>query len=226
MTKQHLLVKYRPKCLSEVIFPTQQAEIMLKGYESGENPCPHLLFHGPNGSGKSTVANLLCESMEKRGDYVYNSPIENLLNMNDIDAIHQVSWYRCFDNDAFTIIVIEEIDQLKQMPRDKLARLMDLSSETMIVIATTNHLYKVGSKLLSRFQCFEFPKLTAAAFAPRAIHILKSEGYSTNYNSIIKMLSMFENLGDIRHYCQQLQIMVDHQPKDPANSNNALARGN
>jgi replication-associated recombination protein RarA len=219
MSQQHFEDKYSPKSLSEVIFPNQHTEIVLKGYESGENLCPHLLFHGPSGSGKTTVAKLIYGALLARGDDGYTDPLENLLNMQNDGAIYQVSWRRSFGYDNRTIVLKDEIDELSEKQQNKLAHLMDCTRETMLVIATTNYFYKIERKLISRFQCYEFPKLTAAAFAPRAIHILNSEGHSCNLNFANKVLKKFENTGDIRDYCRYLKVLSDHQPKSTGVTN-------
>jgi DNA polymerase III delta prime subunit len=225
MSQQQLEDKYSPKSLSEVIFPNQHTEIVLKGYESGENLCPHLLFYGPNGSGKTTVASLIVDSLFSRGDHKYpRSKLEEFLDLPVDTAAWRLDLSWSGPQDIRTIIKIEEIDELSERRLNTLAQLMDCTRKTMLVIASTNYYHKMGNKLISRFQCHEFPKLTAAAFAPRAMHILNNEGYSCDLNFTKNLLSNFEYAGDIRTYCQHLKILIDHQPKITEETNSGSSR--
>ena len=76
-------LKYAPKCLNDIIYPSIGVERRIKAYAEKEVQ-GHIILHGPNGTGKTTLANLLVKQIGNQKPFIelkYN--MTNLVGKSD-----------------------------------------------------------------------------------------------------------------------------------------------
>ena len=78
--------KYKPKNLSEVIYPSATVEQRIMAHASG-GLSGNLMLWGPNGTSKSTVANLLPEAISGEDAIVEGKSLSVLLDQPNFQAL-------------------------------------------------------------------------------------------------------------------------------------------
>lgn len=75
-------IKYAPKCLNDIIYPSIGVERRIKAYAAKEVQ-GHIILHGPNGTGKTTLANLLVKQIGNQKPFIEPKDIDELLSKPD-----------------------------------------------------------------------------------------------------------------------------------------------
>ena len=78
-------IKYAPKNLDEVIFPSTAVQRRITGYATGQLS-GHIMLHGPNGTGKTTVANLLVNELGNGHPHVDRCDADELLAKPNVNG--------------------------------------------------------------------------------------------------------------------------------------------
>jgi hypothetical protein len=76
-------IKYAPRNLSEIIYPSTAVERRIMGYASGQLE-GHILMHGSNGTGKTSIANLLPIAICGEDASIDENDYDGVLRQKDI----------------------------------------------------------------------------------------------------------------------------------------------
>ena len=176
MTRELLIDKYRPKCLSDLSF-NHQVNTFLKSIAEKKD-MPHLIIEGPRGSGKKLRTELYLK--EKYGDFKINSRTLNLElpGKPDTKAIHTIysryhhqfnpsihniydrSLMQCFINEVvhtnllfnipYKIVIVEDADLLSTEAQESLRRTLETCVKTCRFIFLVNNENRIISPIYSR----------------------------------------------------------------------------
>lgn len=172
MIKKVWCEKYRPKSISEVIFPNPVIEAKFKGFvESGE--IPNMLLHGGPGTGKTSISLALVRDLKiQKADVVK-------VNCSDdkIDAIREIvrNFSMTMPLGHMKIVRLEEVDFLSKPAQGLLRSLLDEVGSTCRFILTCNYVHQLITPLRSRFQEFEIAVPAFDEVLTRSATILDKE---------------------------------------------------
>ena len=171
--------KYRPKNLNEVVDLRDIVE-SLKAFMKNPKTMPHLMFAGIPGTGKTTLA--LCIAHELFGPNWKSFTLE--LNASDergIDTVRErikdFSRYSRsgFENVPFSLIILDECDQMTGPAQTALRRIMETGSRTSRFILICNQSSKIIEPIQSRCAIFRFSKLDKQAMKEHLECLAKKE---------------------------------------------------
>ena len=193
--------KYRPKELTDVVMEDKYRTFFEKCIYNKE--IPNLLFYGSPGGGKSCTSRILVDKIINNDmDLLkYNGSNETGINKirDDVE-----SFLRCPPMASkHKIIYIEEFERLSGAAQSMLKDVFEKYSSVGRFICNTNHKSKVDSALVSRFQVFEFKKLSNEYIFDYCKKILDAENVKFKVDDV-KML--IDNVSpDVRKCVQILQ---------------------
>ena len=199
--------KYRPKNLSEVVDLKEIVE-SLKAFMKNPKTMPHLMFAGIPGTGKTTLA--LCIAHELFGQNWRNFTLE--LNASDergIDTVRErikdFSRYSRggFEKIPFSLIILDESDQMTGPAQTALRRIMETASRTSRFILICNQSSKIIEPIQSRCAIFRFSRLDKQAMKDQLHCIAKNENVNLLPEAAERIVDFSE--GDLRHAINALQ---------------------
>jgi len=199
--------KYRPKNLKEVVDLHDIVE-SLKAFMKNPKTMPHLMFAGIPGTGKTTLA--LCIAHELFGQNWRSFTLE--LNASDergIDTVRErikdFSRYSRsgFENVPFSLIILDESDQMTGPAQTALRRIMETSSRTSRFILICNQSSKIIEPIQSRCAIFRFSRLDKQAMKDHLICIAEKERVKLLPEAAERIVDYSE--GDLRHAINALQ---------------------
>ena len=199
--------KYRPKNLGEVVDLKDTVE-SLKAFMKNPKTMPHLMFAGIPGTGKTTLA--LCIAHELYGANWRNFTLE--LNASDergIDTVRErikdFSRYSRsgFENVPFSLVILDECDQMTGPAQTALRRIMETSSRTSRFILICNQSSKIIEPIQSRCAIFRFSRLDRQAMKEQLQFIAKKENVQLIPEAAERIVDYSE--GDLRHAINALQ---------------------
>jgi replication factor C small subunit len=205
--------KYRPRKLSEVVDLKDIVE-SLKAFMKNPKTMPHLMFAGIPGTGKTTVA--LCIAHELFGANWRNFTLE--LNASDergIDTVRErikdFSRYSRagFENVPFSLIILDESDQMTGPAQTALRRIMETASRTSRFILICNQSSKIIEPIQSRCAIFRFSKLDKQAMKEQLECISKLENVKLLPEAADRIVDFSE--GDLRHAINALQTAAAYK---------------
>ncbi len=200
-------IKYAPKNLSEVIYPSEAVRRRIQGYMSGQLE-GNILLYGPNGTAKSTVANLLPYFISGPNAIVESEDVDEILSKKDLRSFIANSCSLAgLSGQGKYFLVFHEFDNAK-VNLNKLWTTMDKYADQVMVIITTNNPMNVHKSLRSRCDEIKFPALTARQVLPRALKILAAENVDLSQQQVLHYLTQIEHLGDMRKYCAKLDEII------------------
>ncbi|MGA2385599.1 MAG: replication factor C small subunit [Candidatus Bathyarchaeia archaeon] len=199
--------KYRPKNLNEVVDLRDIVE-SLKAFMKNPKTMPHLMFAGIPGTGKTTLA--LCIAHELFGANWKNFTLE--LNASDergIDTVRErikdFSRYSRagFENVPFSLIVLDECDQMTGPAQTALRRIMETGSRTSRFILICNQSSKIIEPIQSRCAIYRFSRLDRQAMIDHLQWMSKQENVRLEQAAAERLVDYAE--GDLRHAINALQ---------------------
>lgn len=199
--------KYRPKKLDEVVGLHDIVE-SLKAFMKNPKTMPHLMFAGIPGTGKTTLA--LSIAHELYGANWKSFTLE--LNASDergIDTVRErikdFSRYSRsgFENAPFSLIILDECDQMTGPAQTALRRIMETSSRTSRFILICNQSSKIIEPIQSRCAIFRFSRLDRQAMKEHLQCIAKKENVNLTPEAAERIVDYSE--GDLRHAINTLQ---------------------
>jgi replication factor C small subunit len=206
--------KYRPKSLNDVVDQHSIVE-SLKAFMRNPKIMPHLMFAGIPGTGKTTTA--LCIAYELFGMKNWrNFTLE--LNASDergIDTVRErvkdFSRYSrgTFGDVPFSLIILDECDQMTGPAQTALRRIMETSSRTARFILICNQSSKIIEPIQSRCAIFRFSRLDRAAMVEHLKEIAKKENVNISLEAVERVVDYSE--GDLRHAINALQTAAAYK---------------
>ncbi|MCW4015489.1 MAG: replication factor C small subunit [Candidatus Bathyarchaeota archaeon] len=205
--------KYRPKTLDEIVDLHHVVE-SLQAFLKNPQSMPHLLLAGIPGTGKTTVA--LCIARELFGDKWKSFTLE--LNASDErgintvrDRIKDFSRYgrTGFGDAPYSLIILDESDQMTGPAQTALRRIMETSSRTSRFILICNYSSKIIEPIQSRCAIFRFSKLDKIAMIEHLKKIADKEDIQLLEEAAERIVEYSE--GDLRHAINSLQTAAAYQ---------------
>jgi len=204
--------KYKPKNISEFVFPDDQVEAKIKRYVDGKTTEP-LILHGPHGTGKTLLSELLPNEIEGKKAITTKVNAEDLNNSKEVRGKFnkQVSFDRHFtyNNQKNRYTVVQEVN-FDPKAKGALRVCLDELWEDDIFIFTTNEVRKIDPCVISRAQVVEVSPAPPKRFFPRAKAILHAEDVEIDDQMLMKALeAVYENDHDNRAYYRALDEIIE-----------------
>lgn len=199
--------KYRPRTLDEIV-DLREIVKSLKAFLRTPKSMPHLLFAGMPGTGKTTIALCICRQL--LGVNWRSFTLE--LNASDERGIkmvrERVKSFSRYDRSSlgdipYSIIVLDECDQMTSSAQTALRRIMETSSRSCRFILICNYSSKIIEPIQSRCAVFRFHALKGEDMERSLLHISEAEGLTVVGKAIEKIVEFSE--GDLRRAINILQ---------------------
>jgi replication factor C small subunit len=205
--------KYRPKTLKEVV-NLKKIITSLNTFLKSSATMPHLLFVGKAGTGKTSIA--LCIARQILGPNWRSYTLE--LNASDERGIRMVrervkSFSRhsrgVLGNIPYSIIILDECDQMTASAQTALRRIMETSSRVSRFILIANYSSKIIEPIQSRCAVFRFAAVRKEDMVKHLQTIAEKENLKVIGNTIETIVEFAE--GDLRRAINILQTSVRYE---------------
>lgn len=187
--------KYRPKSLSEFIFPNDNVRKVVNAYVSGNIRRP-LLLSGPNGTGKSLLAQLIPCAIEGRDIEVKKWTADDL---EKSETFSKAFAYSAQFNQLFAPkyqrMYYHFIDEMNFRIRhtDRLKVILDAESEYDLTLITTNAINNIDIGIRSRCEILTVEPCAPNLFLPHAMKIFEKERIDIDEASVLRALTCAYN---------------------------------
>lgn len=169
---------HQPHHFDEYEFQSEAMKHQVAAWlETGIIP-QHLLFHGQQGTGKSSLINVLCTELSERNVidpadiHEFNMSEEKIEVLRDkIIPISQTAPYG-----KYHIIILEEMEAISPKCQNAMKRIMEVFSDNVRFLATSNHPNKIFPEIRSRFMEFQIQKHDPQNFIRRVLSISLEHG--------------------------------------------------
>ncbi len=216
--------KYRPMTLDEVCNLKEVVQ-SLKAFLKNPETMPHLLFAGRPGTGKTSVA--LCITRQLLGSNWRSFTLD--LNASDERGIKIVReriktfaryGRRGLADIPYSIIILDESDQMTSTAQTALRRIMETSSRLCRFILICNYSSKIIEPIQSRCAIFRFPALQKEDMIERLKYIMKKENLVSSDDVVEAIIEFSE--GDLRRAINTLQTSAMYDGDRKINLNTVL----
>lgn len=174
--------EYQPQTVDDYEFTSDVLRAQVQQWiDTGVIP-QHLLFHGMQGTGKSSLINVLCNALVEK-DVVNRLDIHEF-NMSEekIDVVRDsiIPIAQTAPYGKYSIIILEEMEAMSPKSQNAMKRIMEVFSDNVRFLATSNHPHKIFPELRSRFMEFQIEKHDIKNFMRRVLDIVVSHGVVIN----------------------------------------------
>ena len=192
-------IKYAPKCLNDIIYPSIGVERRIKAYAANEVQ-GHIILHGPNGTGKTTLANLLVKQIGNQKPFIELKDIDELLlKPNFKQYLQQSATFATMTESEKYFLVLNEFDYSKKN-LNKFWTSLDSCGDRVMAVITTNQPMDIHPSIRSRCDLVEMPGIFANEALPRIQYCLNLEGVNLPDKQILHYLKLQEQFRDLRKY--------------------------
>lgn len=200
-------IKYAPKNLNEVIYPSVAVALRVKAYAASQLE-GHVMLHGPNGTGKSTVAKLLVAAIGGPDVRVEDKDMDDLLGMTKLkDHLKAACALARLTTSGKYFIVLDEFDTAKKGV-SKFWTALDACGDSVMAIITTNNPMAIERAIRSRFDMIEMSGIPASQALKRVQFALKAEGVALPDAQVLHYLKQVEHLMDCRKYFKKADELI------------------
>lgn len=170
--------EHQPQTVDDYEFQSDALRSQIEGWISSGIIPQHILFHGQQGTGKSSLINVLCNAMTN-GGFVSPADIHEFnMSEENIDAVRDkiipISQTAPYGN--YIIIILEEMEAMSPKSQFAMKRIMEVFSDNVRFLATSNHPNKIIPELRSRFMEFQIEKHVLQNFMRRVFTIVMQHG--------------------------------------------------
>ena len=189
--------KYRPKTFAEIVGQEHVVQTLANAISSGTVSHAYL-FSGQRGSGKTTIARLLAKSLncESRKGF---EPCNSCSSCNEINEARSIDLIevdaasnRGIDEirelrdgikfspvkSKYKVFIIDESHQLSKDAANALLKTLEEPPAHAIFILATTEIHKMIPTIISRWQRFDFRKLTVPEIVGRLQIIAEKENFA------------------------------------------------
>ncbi len=140
--------KYRPKTIDDIILLPRVKKSIDNGIKNS------MIFYGSYGMGKTALAKIL---MKNNPHIKFNASLHTSIDNLRYDVEEFCSKMAIFDDpNAMKIVFLDEIERTSTAYQEALKGFIEEYERNVRFIATTNHIQKVDSGVLSRFISIDF----------------------------------------------------------------------
>ena len=202
--------KYRPKALDEVV-GNEAIISSLSSYEE-TGIYPHaILLSGPTGCGKTTIARILANNLEARGDDLREVDAADFRGIDTIREIIDRSRYMPLSGNA-RVWIFDECHQLSRDAQSAMLKLLEDPADHAYFILCTTDPQKLLPTIKGRCQQFTLELLERKPMLKLLKYIAKRENIKLDlsiYKRIIKI-----GKGHPRNTIQLLEQIAGMEPKE------------
>lgn len=170
---------YEPKSINDVIVDDPDTHQRLADYANGTRT-EHVLMHGPPGTAKSTTAKVIAETRANASSSVLDAfinPYEGVsFSEKDLQRVEREWSFQRFGGVGTPVTVINEIDKMPPLMREKLKAFMDEQGNSGQIIATTNNRHVLSDAMQNRFDVIPMPRVSHETLKRRAAEIISEAG--------------------------------------------------
>ncbi len=187
--------KYRPRELKDLIFPNENIKRTIEKFYNQGFIQGNILSHGAAGLGKTSLNEVLIHRIIKNPNDIFILERKITATSHTVDDLKR--WLQHQPIGKQKIVKIEEIDRLS---REAVATLKDGMLEkhqhNTSFLATTNHLEKVDTALLTRFNTkINFEQLPLDEVRLKLKFILEAESIKYNEEDLKKYIDGYHRRG-------------------------------
>ena len=173
MAKTTLAVKYRPKSFDDVVEQQAIKDILTDQIKTGTFQHSYL-FCGPAGCGKTTAARIFANDINGGK----GNPIEvDAASNNGVDNVREIidgARRKSLDSD-YKVYIIDECHMLSTGAWNAMLKLLEEPPKTTVFIMCTTDPQKIPATILSRFQRYNFSKISLDNIMNRLKQIIAFE---------------------------------------------------
>jgi DNA polymerase III delta prime subunit len=201
-------VKYKPKCLADVVYPDIQTQNDIMSYQEGGRFNP-IILSGTYGTGKTTIAKLLPMEVApgliwlNDVKYINGSLVRGINLIRDIEVFLNLC---CWNMYGYRFVIIDEAEQLTAQAQYSMKGLMDDFIEDTMFIFTTNYIDKIDGGIQSRSQRYLFDPPPVAQLVPLVERVLKSEMVTMSAHQINQYIARYG--ASVRGLLMQLETDI------------------
>jgi len=183
-----LYQNYRPKQLAEVI-GNEDILDSIKGLFADKAKCPHaFLLSGPTGTGKTTIARIMAEMLDSRGNDLQEVDIADYRGIDTIREIRKQCNYKPMESSA-RVWICDEIQKSTADAQAALLKILeDTPSHVYFILCTTDP-QKLSKPLVGRCTQLQTKTLTDQQMLTLLRSIVKAENKTIQklvYDQIIQ----------------------------------------
>ena len=202
-------LKYAPKTMADVVFPSQDAKQIITDMVELKR-LNHLILYGSYGTGKTTVAELIPEAIlgYKLGIDCINFDADHESGVDNVRQLKRFVERICIGEKNVKFVIIDEVDSLSANAQKALRGVLNTADITdTFFIMTTNYIEKIEGGVRSRCKCIKFEDFSPDLWLPRAKIICEQEGIKITDDA--DLLSIISNYGsDTRNLMGALEDVV------------------
>lgn len=206
-------VKYAPKTIDDIIIPSR----IKKKIEGGAKQ--HLLFYGSAGTGKTSTAKAIAKTNNIPYMYI-DASTETSVDILREKISKFCSTMSIMDGPGAStkIVILDEIDGVSDQFNKALKATIERFEHTTKFIATTNHINKVPSTVLSRFEeiNYDFTEEEESeimrGFIKRIHEISSNEGMKFTKEALVEFVK--RKFPDMRSMLNSLQGYYNEGKKE------------
>lgn len=199
--------KYQPQNLNQCLFPNKHCEGLVKNVAANGTD-QNLVLFGPMGTGKSLIAKLIAKQLATTRtvfpEVIEGARLRTASKMDEVlDRIEKQRFLYNVLADRF-LFIIEEFDRIPRPNQLEFAHLF--TAPGLQFILTTNEVYKIDDRLLSRAQLCEVSGATHQDMEQLVQRVLMDEGVSATPTEVSKLIASVK--GNVRDLMNGLEVLV------------------
>jgi DNA polymerase III subunit gamma/tau len=219
-----LALKYRPKCLSDIVGQETVVTTLTNAFNAGSLP-QTMLFCGQFGGGKTTLARILaamencetgrtltpcgkCKNCEdiflgrsfdiKEINAAQNRGIDDIRNLSEFVSVRPL-------NARVKYILMDEAHQLSREAAESALKMLEEPPDGVRYILATTDVHKLKGTIQSRCMPFRFNKISWPTLAAHIKDIAGKENISIN-DDAIRIIAKISD-GSVRSALRNLQLV-------------------